>query len=252
MISLDDKIALVTGGSRGIGAAAALMLADAGATVIVNYNNNQKSARTVVNRINKKHGDGRGLSIKANVSDSAEVEKMFKKIRKDFGRLDILINNAGIWEMAPILSMTDEMLLKTIRINYLGAVYCAREGARIMKDNSSGVIVNISSTAARRGEAFYSHYSSTKAALLGLTKSLAVELGSYNIRVNAVAPGWVNTDMSAEAIEEKGDTIKDRIPLGRIAEAEDIAGPIVFLCSDLASFMTGAIIDVNGGGVLVD
>jgi 3-oxoacyl-[acyl-carrier protein] reductase len=252
MISLDERIALVTGGSRGIGAATSLMLADAGATVIVNYNKNQSKARTVVNRIKKKHGEDAALGIKADISDAAAVEKMFQKIRKEFGRLDILVNNAGIWEMAPILSMTDEMLFKTLKINYIGVVYCVREGARLMRENSSGVIINISSTAARRGEAFYSHYSSAKAALLGLTKSLAVELASYNIRVNAVAPGWVNTDMSAEALEEKGEKITDRIPLGRVAEAEDIAGPIVFLCSDLASFITGAILDVNGGGVLID
>ncbi|MBN2134476.1 MAG: glucose 1-dehydrogenase [Acidobacteria bacterium] len=252
MIDLKEKVVLITGASRGIGAASALLFAEAGAKVIINYNTNLQKARTVAKRIEKIQDNCEVTVIKADVSDKASVSKMFAKIRDKFGRLDILVNNAGIWQMAPIISITDEELRATIETNFIGTVNCIREAANLMRENGTGVIVNVSSTAARRGEAFYSHYSSSKAALHGLTKSLAVELAPYNIRVNAIAPGWVNTDMSKKAIQEKGSKIREKIPLGRIAEPEDIAGPILFLCSDLARFVNGAILDVNGGSVLVD
>ncbi len=252
MIDLKGKVILVTGASRGIGAAVALMAANAGAEVVVNYCTSQSKAKTVLNRIKKKHPKTKSIMIKADVSKNEDVKKMFKKIKTTFGRLDIIVNNAGIWKMAPIVSMSDEELLDTININLVGAINCIREGAKLMSDNDGGVIVNVSSTAGRRGEAFHSHYASTKSGIFGLTKSLAVELAPYKIRVNAVAPGWVDTDMSEEAIQEKGESIKARIPLGRIAEPDDIAGPILFLCSDLSGFVNGAILDVNGGSVLID
>jgi 3-oxoacyl-[acyl-carrier protein] reductase len=252
MIDLKGKIALITGSSRGIGASTALMLAEAGATIVLNYTKSQSKARTVANRIKKLTGVDDVLAIKADVGKSDEVKKMFQKIKNTYNRLDILINNAGIWTMAPIVSMPDSKLDDTLETNLVGVVNCIREGAKLMRSGGSGVIINISSTAGRRGEPFYSHYAATKAAVIGLTRSLAVELASYNIRVNAIAPGWVNTDMSASAIEEKKEKILERIPLGKIAEPEDIAGPIVFLCSDLASFITGAILDVNGGSTLID
>lgn len=252
MIDLTGKVALVTGSSRGIGAATALMLTEAGATVILNYSKSQSKARTVANRIKKMSGAEDVLVIKADVGKPDEVKKMFQKIKNTYEKLDLLINNAGIWTTAPIVSMADTKLHDTIETNLIGTINCIREGAKLMRHNGSGVIINVSSTAGRRGEAFYSHYASTKAAIFGLTKSLAVELAPYNIRVNAVAPGWVNTDMSASALKEKGDHIKDKIPLGRVAEPEEIAGPIVFLCSNLASFITGATLDINGGGVLID
>jgi 3-oxoacyl-[acyl-carrier protein] reductase len=252
MINLTGKVILITGGSRGIGASVALMAAKAGAVVVINYKENQSKARTVLNRIKKFDEKTKSIIFKADVSNKASIRKMFQKIKSEFGRLDILINNAGVWKMAPIVSMTDAELEETVNVNFIGAFNCIREGAKLLSESGNGVIINISSTAARRGEAFYSHYSSTKAALIGLTKSLAVELASYGIRVNAVAPGWVNTDMSAKVLEEKGKDIKEKIPLGRIAEPEDIAGPVVFLCSDLASFINGAVIDVNGGSVLID
>jgi 3-oxoacyl-[acyl-carrier protein] reductase len=252
MIDLTGKVALVTGSSRGIGAATALMLAEVGATVVLNYSKSQSKARTVANRIKKMTGVDDVLTIKADVGKSDEVKKMFQKIKSFYDKLDILVNNAAIWTMAPIISMADSKLHDTLETNLVGVVNCIREGAKLMRSNGSGVIINVSSTAGRRGEAFYSHYAATKAALLGLTKSLAVELASYNIRVNAIAPGWVNTEMSSAALKEKGNNIKDKIPLGRVAEPEEIAGPIVFLCSDLATFITGATLDINGGGVLID
>jgi len=252
MIDLTGKVALVTGSSRGIGAATALMLAEAGATVIVNYSKSQSKARTVANRIKKMTGVEDVLTIKADVGKPDEVKKMFQKIKSFYDKLDILVNNAAVWTMAPIISMTDSKLHDTLETNLVGVVNCIREGAKLMRSNGSGVIINVSSSAGRRGEAFYSHYAATKSALLGLTKSLAVELASYNIRVNAVAPGWVNTEMSSAALKEKGNNIIDKIPLGRVAEPEEIAGPIVFLCSDLATFITGATLDINGGGVLID
>jgi 3-oxoacyl-[acyl-carrier protein] reductase len=252
MINLKGKVALVTGASRGIGASIAVLLAKVGANVVINYNTNLAKARTTANRIKKIEGTDDPLVVKADIGVSSDVDKMYQKIKSKFGGLDIIVNNAGIWHMAPIVSISDEELEKTIRVNFFGTVYCIREGAKLMRERGEGVIVNISSTSARRGEAFYSHYSASKAALFGLTKSLAVELAPYNIRVNAVAPGWVNTDMSREALDEKGEIIRGKIPLGRIAEPEDIAGPVVFLCSDMASFINGAILDINGGGVLID
>lgn len=252
MIDLKGKVALITGSSRGIGASTALMLAEAGATIVLNYAKSQSKARTVANRIKKLTGVDDVLAIKADVGKSDEVKKMFQKIKNTYNRLDILVNNAGIWTMAPIVSMADSKLEDTLETNLIGVVNCIREGAKLMRNGGSGVIINISSTAGKRGEPFYSHYAATKAALIGLTKSLAVELASYNIRVNAIAPGWVNTDLSASAIEEKKEKIIEKIPLGRIAEPEEIAGPILFLCSDLASFITGATLDVNGGSVLID
>lgn len=252
MINLKGKVALVTGSSRGIGAATALKLAEAGATVVLNYTKSLSKARTVANRIKKMTGAEDVLMIKADVGKSEEVKKMFQKIKNSCNRLDILVNNAGVWTMAPIVSMPDHKLEDTIETNLVGTINCIREGAKLMRIGGSGVIVNVSSTAGRRGEPFFSHYASTKAAVIGLTKSLAVELASYSIRVNAVAPGWVNTDMSAAVLEEKGEKIRERIPLGRVAEPEDVAGPILFLCSELASFITGAVLDINGGAVLID
>ena len=170
---------------------------------------------------------------------------------KEFGKIDILINNAGIWNENPIDSMDTKLLQKTIDINILGCFYTAMAVVPHMKKRKSGVIVNISSTAGQRGESFHSPYAATKGALIAMTKSWGPELADYNIRVNCVAPGWVATDMSQASLDgPEGDSIRKVIPLGRAGTPEELAGPILFMASDMASFITGEILNVNGGAVL--
>lgn len=249
MIDLKKKVALITGGSRGIGAASAIMFARAGCDVAVNYRSEEKAAEEVVNRCK---ADGvRAISVRANVAKRSEVEKMFAEAMREFGRVDILVNNAGVWKYAEIQNMTEEQLSETIDINLNGLFYCCTAAARLMIEQKSGCIVNIASTAGQRGEAFHSHYAASKGAVISLTKSLAAELAPHNIRVNCVAPGWVETDMSHESlIGPDREKILSLIPLGRAGTPEELAGPILFIASDLASFITGEILNVNGGAVL--
>ena len=249
MISLKDKVALITGGSRGIGQATALMFAQAGCDVVVNYRFDEKSAQSVV-REALKHGV-RAAAIQADVSGKCQVDAMVEKAVEEFGRIDILVNNAGIWIENPIDRMTEKNLRDTLDTNLTACFFTIMAVVPHMKRQRSGVIINISSTAGQRGEPFHSPYAATKSALIGLTKSLAVELVDYNIRVNCVAPGWVETDMSRPSLvgdEEK--KVLSTIPMGRVAHPEELAGPILFMASDLASFITGEVLNVNGGAVL--
>ncbi len=249
MINFNGKIALITGGSRGIGAATAKLFARLGADVAINYHANKNEAEKVKADI---EGLGRQcLMVKADIGKRPDCENLVKTTVEKFGRINILVNNAGIWTEAAIENMTDDILDHLLDINLKGCFYTTSAAVPYMRKQKSGNIIFIASTAAQRGEAFHSHYAASKGALIALTKSLSAELAGDNIRVNCVAPGWVDTDMSHEAlIGNDAPKILSLIPLGRAATAEEIAGPIVFLASDWAGFIDGEILNVNGGAVL--
>ncbi|HVP36410.1 MAG TPA: glucose 1-dehydrogenase [Terriglobales bacterium] len=248
-IGLKGKLSLITGASRGIGAASALLFASAGSDLVINYFRNKKEAEKV-SRMAEKMGVTAEI-YKADVSSKSQCDRMVDFTLKKFGRIDILVNNAGIWKYAPIDKMTDSRLKETLSLNLEGVFYLTTRVVPIMKKRGSGNIINISSTAGQRGESKHSHYAATKGAVQSLTKSLSTELAPYHIRVNCVAPGWVDTDMSHSSLIGKDRKwILDQIPLGRAAEPEEIAGAILFLASDLSTFITGEIINVNGGAVL--
>jgi 3-oxoacyl-[acyl-carrier protein] reductase len=250
MINLNGKIALVTGGSRGIGAAAALKLAEAGASVVVNYFNHEGEAARVADEARSKNV--RAVAVRADVSRFDEVRMMFERALVEFNRIDIVIANAGIWTGGAVDHLEEQNWQETIDVNLKGVYLCCHFAAKIMKRQRSGRIVTLSSTAGQRGEAFHSHYAASKGGIISFTKSLAAELGSYGITVNSVAPGWVATDMSAEPLRDSSELekINRGIALGRVAEADDVAGPILFLASDLARHITGEVINVNGGSVM--
>ena len=249
MISLKNKVTLITGASRGIGAATAVMFARAGSHVIINFRVDKEAAISVKAEC-EKHGVT-ALLAQADVSERAQVESMVEVAVREFDRIDVLVCNAGIWEHNPIDGMDEERLKRALDVNILGTFYSAMAVVPHMKRQRSGNIILISSTAGQRGEAFHSPYAATKGAVISLTKSLAPELIQYNIRVNCVAPGWVDTDMSHESLTgPERDDILSKIPMGRAGTAEELAGPILFLASDLSTFITGEILNVNGGAVL--
>ncbi|MCD6249429.1 MAG: SDR family oxidoreductase [candidate division Zixibacteria bacterium] len=249
MISLKNKVTLITGASRGIGRAAALLFAQAGSDIIINYRADEDAADSI-------KGDClqlgvRAVTIKANVANRDEVDTMVQDAIEDFSRIDILINNAGVWEENLIDAIDETRLKRAIDINLYGTFYPTMAVVPHMKKQRSGSIINISSTAGQRGESQHSPYSATKSAVIGLTKSWAPELIEFGIRVNCVAPGWVDTDMShADLISADKDEILRKIPMGRAGTPEELAGPILFLASDLSTFITGEILNVNGGAVL--
>jgi 3-oxoacyl-[acyl-carrier protein] reductase len=248
MIDLTGTTALVTGGSRGVGRATALMLADCGADVGIVYRNRRADAEAVVRAVRDK--GCRSFAGAADLSDPSAVEKVFREFKAGFGHLDCLVANAGVWpeEDTPLASVSAERWRTTMASN-LDSMYYTLKGA-IPLMRRGGAIVLVSSTAGQRGEAGHADYAASKGAIISLTKSLAVECAP-DIRVNCVAPGWVDTEMSADPLGGKeANRIRDGIPLRRVADAEDIAGPIVFLCSDMASQITGEILNVNGGSVL--
>lgn len=250
MIRLDGRKVLVTGGSRGIGRATALLFAQAGADVALSYVSNQKAAEEVLQSVEKL--GRRCLVYKAEMSSRSDIDHMAADILAKWGELDTLVNNAGVWTYLEMGRMDDTVYRETIGVNVDGVFWATNAVVPAMKEHGRGAIINVTSTAGVRGEAFHSHYAASKGALHSLTKSLAVELAPFGIRVNAVAPGWVDTDMSAPSFSEPGfkEKVRQTIPLKRIPLAEDIAGPILFLASDLARHVTGEILDVNGGSVL--
>lgn len=249
LIDLTGRKALVTGGSRGIGAATATMLAAAGADVVVGYRNRVSDANSVVDRALA--SSVRAFACAADISTVEGAASLVETAMDKLGGLDIFVANAGIWpqEDIPLSEMADEQWHRTVRENLDSIFFTTRAVCRVISDD--GRIVLISSTAGQRGEANHADYAATKGAVISLTKSLAVELGPRGITVNSVAPGWVDTEMVRDAIAGAGiERIAASIPLRRVATAEDIAGPIVFLCSDLGRHVTGEILNVNGGSVL--
>lgn len=250
MIQLEGKKALVTGGSRGIGRATALLLAQAGADVAINYVQNEKAAEEV-KRIIESLGR-QCLAIKADISREEEAKRLVEEVISTWGKIDFVINNAGIWTYGEMGKMSREVWRETMQLNLDAVFYIINAVVPYMQNYGGGVIVNVSSTAGVRGEAYHSHYAASKGALHALTKSLAVELAPYGIRINCVAPGWVDTDMCAEVFADPKfrESVKNSIPLKRIPPPEDIAGPILFLVSDLARHITGTVLHVNGGSVL--
>ncbi|HOD65582.1 MAG TPA: SDR family oxidoreductase [candidate division Zixibacteria bacterium] len=249
MIEMKDRVTLITGGSRGIGRAAAELFARAGSHVIINYRRD-RAAALEVQAACARHGV-KAAAIQADVADKAAVDRMVAETIDRFGRIDAAVNNAGVWLHHPIDEMTEAQLRETVDINLLGTFHVCMAVTPHMKRQRSGVIINIASTAGQRGEAFHSPYAATKGAVISLTKSLAPELVEYNIRVNCVAPGWVYTDMSIPSLGgAEGEKVLAAIPMRRVAQPEEVAGPILFMASDLATFITGEILNVNGGAVL--
>lgn len=252
MISLAGKAALITGGSRGIGAATVKLFAQAGADVVFSYHRRRDAAEQVLQE-SRKHGT-RIEAMKADLGRSADAKGLVAKVLERLGRLDILVANAGVWnaEDAPIEKLAERDWDDMIRVNLKSVYTVVHFAAQPMIAQRSGRIIVISSTAAQRGEAFHSHYAAAKGAAISFVKSLATELARHRILVNCVAPGWVDTDMARPVLSTKAGAkfATAAIPLGRVATADEVAGPILFLASDLATFVTGEVLNVNGGSVL--
>ena len=240
---------MVTGGSRGIGAAVSRQLAAAGANIMIGYRTRKFDAEQVAESC--RSSGVRALSMAADVSADSGATALVSATIEQLGALDIFVGNAGIWphQDVALSEMSDEQWNRTIRENLDSVFFTCRAAVKVMRDGGS--IVLISSTAGQRGESFHADYAATKGAVISLTKSLAMELGARDINVNSVAPGWVDTEMVGSAVADTGlARISASIPLGRIASADDIAAPVVFLCSPMARHITGEILNVNGGSVL--
>jgi 3-oxoacyl-[acyl-carrier protein] reductase len=248
MLGLRGKRALVTGASRGVGRATALMLARAGVDVGIGYHSRDADARTVVEQ-------ARALGVRAfaqasDVSTPWGAEMLFERCLVELGGVDLFVANAGIWvpDEVAVGGMTDAQWDRTMAANLTSVFQTVRLAARFVGDG--GRIVVVSSTAGQRGEAYHADYAASKGALIAFTKSVAVELAERDVTVNCVAPGWIDTEMVEKPMSEGRARIEAAIPLRRIASADDVAGPIVFLCSALARHVTGEIVNVNGGSVL--
>jgi 3-oxoacyl-[acyl-carrier protein] reductase len=255
-LKLDNKVALVTGGSRGIGAAAVRMFVAAGAKVVFNY----QAAKTQADDLVRKCGAENCRAVQSDLSNTQSAERLVSSAVSAFGRLDILVANHGIWppQDVPVDHMSDAQWHRTIAVNLDSVFALVKHSVGQMKKQKTekqtgGHIVLVSSTAGQRGEAFHCDYAASKGALISMVKGLSTELARDNIHVNCVAPGWVDTDMSAEALNDPPtrDKVFRTIPMGRVGTPEEIAGPILFLCTAYAGFITGEVFNVNGGAVLV-
>ncbi len=244
-MDLREKVAVVTGSSRGIGRAIALRLAEGGAKVVVNYRGSEAAANEVVEAI--KANGGEAIAIQADVSQVAEAQALIGTAQKTFGRIDILVNNAGTTRDTLLMRMSEEDWDVVLDTNLKGSFNCIKAASRQMMRQRYGRIVNITSVAGLAGNAGQANYASAKAGLIGLTKTVAKELGSRGITCNAVAPGLVPTDLTASLPEELIQLAIERTPLGRTGMVEDIAAAVAFLASDEASFITGQVLAVDGG-----
>jgi 3-oxoacyl-[acyl-carrier protein] reductase len=244
MFSLRDKVALLTGASQGIGRETALALAEAGAKVAAAARNEEKLS-TIVNEIIAAGGEA--VAIKMDVADPDQIKSGFKQTLEKFGRLDILVNNAAITRDGLALRMKQEDWDAVIRTNLTGAHLCIQQALSTMMRARAGRIINIASVVAQMGNAGQANYVAAKAGLVGLTKAMAIEIASRNITVNAVAPGFIATPMTDILPDTVKTELKNRIPLGRMGTSRDVASAIVFLASDEAAYITGHVLDVNGG-----
>ncbi|MDD2401140.1 MAG: 3-oxoacyl-[acyl-carrier-protein] reductase [Clostridia bacterium] len=242
---LADKVALITGASRGIGRATALVLAQKGAKVIINYKGNEEAAKEVLDKVHQLGAEGD--IICADVSSSEQVDNMVKKVLAKHGRIDILVNNAGITRDTLIVRMKDEEWNKVIDTNLTAAFNCLRAVARSMMKQKSGKIINIASVVGLHGNAGQINYASAKAGIIGMTKSAAKELAIRGIIVNAIAPGFIVTDMTNKLSDEVKEKLAQEIPLRRLGRPEDVANMVAFLAEPETNYITGQIISVDGG-----
>lgn len=244
-MDLNGKIALVTGASRGIGREIALTLAGYGATVIVNYNGSEEKAEEVVGKI--KEAGGKAEAIRCNVAEFDRSKELIDQVIKSYGKLDILVNNAGITRDNLIMKMSEADFDDVIAVNLKGAFNCIRHASRQMLKQRGGRIINISSVSGVMGNAGQANYCASKAGIIGLTKSVARELGSRGITSNCVAPGFIKTEMTDVLSEDVKQSMGEQIPLKRFGETRDIAEAVAFLASDSASYITGQVLQVDGG-----
>ena len=242
---LNGKVAVVTGASRGIGRAVAIRLAKEGAIVIINYNGSKERAEAVKSEIET--AGGRAEIWQCNVSDYSACEEMFKEITAKFGSVDILVNNAGITKDGLLMKMSEEDYDAVLDTNLKGTFNCIRFVARQMIKQRGGRIINMSSVSGVLGNAGHANYSASKAGVIGLTKSAARELASRGITVNAIAPGFINTEMTEVLSDKVKEGAVAQIPMGKFGEAEDIANTVAFLASENAGYITGQVINVDGG-----
>jgi 3-oxoacyl-[acyl-carrier protein] reductase len=250
-LTLHSKVALITGGSRGIGAAAVRLFVAAGAKVVFNY----QSAKAQAYHLVQQCGAANCRAVPSDLSSTDAAQQLVASAISAFGRLDILVANHGIWppEDAPVDRLSGEQWHRTIAVNLDSVFGLVKHSVSQMKKQGGGHIVLVSSTAGQRGEAFHCDYAASKGAVISMVKGLSTELARDHIYVNCVAPGWVDTDMSAAALNDPAtrEKVFRTIPLGRVGTPDEIAGPILFLCTPYAGFITGEIFNVNGGAVLV-
>lgn len=241
----NNKFALVTGAGKGIGRTLAIEFAKEGYSIGINYRSNDEEALEI-KEICEKNGV-KAILLKADVSKFEECENIFKIIKDEFGKIDVLINNAGITKDNLIIKMSPEDFQDVININLNSAFYCMKLASRMMMKQREGKIINISSVVGLHGNAGQTNYSASKAGIIGMTKTLAKELSSRNINVNAIAPGFIKTSMTDKLNDEMVEKIKESIPLGKLGDPEDIANIVLFLASDKANYITGQVISVDGG-----
>lgn len=245
---LDKKVALITGASRGIGKEIAKVLAQNGATCIINYSGNEELANETAKEI--QNAGGIAIVKKADVSNSVQCKAMIDEIISEFGKIDILINNAGITKDGLLVRMKDEDFEHVIDVNLKGTFNCLKYASKYMMKKKSGAIVNVSSVSGVVGNIGQSNYSASKAGVIGLTKSSAKELAGRNIRVNAIAPGFIQTDMTDILSDDVKQNIMNQIPLKRFGDVNEVAQTVLFLVSDMANYITGQVLNIDGGMVM--